>query len=161
VQAVKDKPDRRNMNPARRWGGLYTVPLMLLLLAFFSYHQWKQTDFFTEKFGPIEMIALYVPIVVSMVAPFQRAIQGHVNPARLTEASSDLLLALGSLWLWFIFPFNFAHFADIFPTRMHFAFVWLTDPVGKFILLLQVVVGFISALSNVASYLKEQGRQSA
>ncbi|MFZ2095848.1 MAG: hypothetical protein WAV05_04340 [Anaerolineales bacterium] len=156
MQSRENEAEHKTMTPARRWGGLYTVGLMLLLLAFFAYHQWKQTGFLTGKFGPVEMIALYAPIVISMVVPIQRAIQGRVNPARLTEAISDLFLALGSLWLWNVFPFNFAHIADIFPARMHFAFVWLTDSVGRFILLLQVAVGVISALSNFVTYIRER-----
>jgi hypothetical protein len=152
------EPKQSRMTPARRWGGLYTVVLMLLLLVFFVDHQWKQTGFFTSKFGVREMIALYLPILLSLVPPIQRAIVGRVNPARPVEACADFLLAIGSLWLWWVFPFNFAHIADIFPENMHFAFAWLTDGVGKIILILQVVVGFISALSIIASYLAERGR---
>ena len=153
------EPKQKTMTPAKRWGGLYTVVLMSLLFVFFAYHQWKQTGFFTHEFGVPEMIALYLPIILSMVPPIQRAILGRVNPSRPVEASADLLMAIGSLWLWHVFPFNFAHIADIFPARMFFAFTWLTDGVGKIILILQVVVGFISALSIIASYLAEQGRQ--
>jgi hypothetical protein len=152
------EPKPSSMTPARRWGGLYTVALMLLLLVFFAYHQWKQTGFFTGKFGIFEMIALYLPIMLSMVPPIQRAILGRVNPSRLVEASADLFMAAGSLWLWHVFPFNFGHIAYIFPVRMHFAFAWLTNGVGKIILILQVVVGFISALSITASYLAERGK---
>lgn len=149
-----------SMTPAKRWGGLYTVILMLLLLAFFAYHRWKQTGFFTSKFGAKEMIALYLPIMLSLVPPIQRAVMGRVNPARPVEACADFLLAIGSLWLWQVFPFNFAHIADIFPERMHLTFAWLTDDVGRFILLLQVVVGFISAVSIIASYLAVRRKES-
>lgn len=152
------EPRYKTMTPARRWGGLYTVVLMLLLLVFFAYHQWKQTAFFTDKFGIMEMVALYLPILISLAPPIQRAIQGQVNPSRPVEASANLLLALGSLWLRYVFPFNFSHIADIFPERMHFAFAWLTNDVGKIILILQVVVGFILAFSFTASYLAERKR---
>jgi hypothetical protein len=155
------EPKQSSMTPARRWGGLYTVGLLFLLLVFFAYHQWKQTGFFTSKFGVKEMIALYLPIIFSLVAPIQRAIVGRVNPTRPVEACADFLLAIGSFWLWQVFPFNFAHIADIFPERMHLAFAWLTDGVGRFILLLQVVVGFISALSILASYLAERRKESS
>jgi hypothetical protein len=159
MDALKAK--KRGMTPARRWGGLYTVVLMLLLLAFFVYHQYKGTGFFSSKFRIKEMIALYLPIILSLVPPIQRAILGRVNPARPVEACADFLLAIGSLWLWHVFPFNFAHIADIFPERMHIAFVWLTDNAGRFILILQVVVGFISALSIIASYLAERRIESS
>jgi hypothetical protein len=160
MQPAGDNIDKAMMTPARRWAGLYTVVLMLLLLIFFAYHQWKKTGFFTDKFGTVEMVALYAPIVISMGAPIQRAIQGRSNPARPLEAASDLSLAISSIWLWNHFPFNFAHLADPFPSAMHFAFAWITDNVGRFILLLQIVIGFISALSTIVSYLRSSGKSS-
>jgi hypothetical protein len=160
MQTAGDNNDKAMMAPARRWAGLYTVVLMLLLLIFFAYHQWKKTGFFTDNFGTVEMIALYVPILISMVPPIQRAIQGRINPARPLEAISDLSMAIGSIWLWNHFPFNFAHLADPFPAAMHFAFAWITNNVGRFILLLQIVIGFISALGTTASYISERRKNA-
>ena len=151
-----DNKDKGMMTSNRRWAGLFTVVLMLLLLVFFAYHQWKKTGFFTDSFGTAEMLALYVPVVISMVPPIQRAIQGRINPARPLEAVSDLSLAIGSIWLRYHFPFNFAHLADPFPVGMQFAFTWITNNVGRFILLLQIVIGFISAFTTMVSYLSER-----
>ena len=159
MQPAGDNKDKGTMTPARRWAGLYTVALMLLLLVFFAYHQWKKISFFTDNFGTVEMIALYGPILISIGAAIQRAIQGRSNPARPLEAASDLSLAIGSIWLWNHFPFNFAHLADPFPSAMRFAFAWITDSVGRFILLLQIVIGFISALSTIVSYLSEHRKK--
>lgn len=153
MRAPTEKINQSSMTPAQRWAGLYTVGLMLLLLIFFAYHQWANTGFFTAKFGWIEMLALYGPIVISLAPPLQRAVQGQRNPARPLEAASDLLLAVGSIWLRNTFPFNFAHLADPFPAAMRFAFAWLTNDVGRFILLLQILIGFISATATIASYI--------
>jgi hypothetical protein len=155
-----DKIEQDNLTLAQRWAGLYTTVLMLLLLAFFGYHQWAKTGFFTVKFDRAGMLALYGPIVISLVPPIQRLIQGRRNPARPLEAITDLSLALGSLWLRNIFPFNFAHLADPFPPAMRFAFVWLTDDAGRFILLLQTVIGFISAISIIATYSSTRRKQT-
>jgi hypothetical protein len=141
------------LSTPQRWAGLSTVILMLLLLAFFAYHQWKNTGFFTDKFGWAEMIALYAPILISLGPPIQHLIQGRRNPARPLEAVTDLSLAIGSLWLWIHFPFNFAHLADPFPVAMRFDFSWITNNIGRLILLLQVIIGSLSSLSTIASYL--------
>ncbi|MGE5123849.1 MAG: hypothetical protein ACM3H7_04980 [Acidobacteriaceae bacterium] len=141
------------MTNKQRWGGLYTVALMLLLVAFFVYHQVKNTGFFTPGFGQPELLALYGPIAISMLPSILRAIQGRRNPARPLEATGDLLLAIGSMRLRQVFPFDFTHIADPFPASWHFAFAWLTNDVGRFILLLQIVVGFISAIAIIATYL--------
>jgi hypothetical protein len=147
-----DKNLSASMTSTQRWAGLYTVVLMLLLLAFFAYHQWQNTGFFTTRFGTIGMLALYVPIVLSLAPPVLRAIQGRRNPSRPLEAFGDLILAIGSLILRNTFPFDFTHFADPFPSTWHFAFAWLTNDVGKFILLLQIFIGFISATAIIATY---------
>jgi hypothetical protein len=134
---------------------------MLLLLAFFAYHQWQNTGFFTDKFGWAEMLALYVPILISLGPPILRLLQGRRNPARPLEAAVDLSLAIGSLWLWINFPFNFAHLADPFPATMRFAFAWITNNIGRLILLLQVVIGGISSISTMASYLTVKREKAA
>ena len=155
------KKEIENLSPAQRWAGLYTDVLMLLLLAFFACHQWKNTGFFTEKFGWAEMLALYAPILVSLGPPIQRLIQGRRNPARPLEAATDLSLALGSFWLWFHFPFNFARLADPFPAAMRFAFAWITNNIGRLILLLQVVIGILSSVTTMVSYLAVRKNKNA
>jgi hypothetical protein len=153
--------DNEILTMPQRWLGLITGVLMLLLLAFFAYHQWKITGFFTGKFGRTEMFALYIPILMSLVAPVQRLIQGKRNPARPIEAVSDLSLAIGSLWLRVIFPFDFTHLADPFPHTMRFAFAWINNDVGKWILVLQVVIGFLSCATTLASYLGMKRKEGA
>jgi hypothetical protein len=158
---IREKKEIEILTTLQRWAGLYTDVLMLLLLAFFAYHQWKNTGFFTSKFGLAEMIALYVPILISLAPPIQRFIQGKRNPARPLEAITDLSLAIGSLLLWIIYPFDFSHLADPFPPAMRFAFTWITNDIGKWILILQVVIGFISALSTIGSYISVRRKSVA
>lgn len=140
----------------QRWAGLYTAILMVLLLIFFIYHQRVNSGFFTEKFGWVEMVALYGPIIIALVPPIQRLIQGKRNPTRPVEAFTDLSLALGSLWLWNHFPFDFAHLGDIFPPEMRFAFTWINNNVGRFILILQIAIGFLSVLTTIVTYIRER-----
>ncbi len=144
------------MTSMRRWSGLYTIGLILLVLLFFVLHQYRNTAFFTGRFRPAEMVALYLPIIFSMAAPLMRTIQGKTDPARLVEAISDILLAAGSIWLLNIFPFNFAHFADIFPASMQPAFGWITDSVGRVILALQIAIASISVLTALVTYGREK-----
>jgi hypothetical protein len=142
----------------QRWAGLYTDVLMLLLLAFFIYHQRINSGFFTDAFGVLPMLALYLPIVISLAPPLQRLFQGKRNPARPLEAVTDLSLAIGSAVLLAYFPFEFSHLADPFPPEMRFAFAWITNDIGRAILILQVVIGSISALSTMYSYLRVTGK---
>ena len=70
------------------------VVLLLLLAGFFAVHQANQTGFFNERFGTLEMLLLYVPILLSILNYVTQLITGRRHPARLFEAASALLLAV-------------------------------------------------------------------
>ncbi len=144
--------DNEMLTPSQRWSGLATVVAMLVLLGYFAWHQLTNTGFFAPRFGALEMLALYVPILVSFAAPIVRALSGRQNPARPFEAAMNLSLALGSLWLVIVFPFSFAHLADVLPDAIQFIFSWINDDIGRFILILQVILGIILAPLTLAKF---------
>ncbi len=155
---LKKKSEVDVLSMPQRWAGMYTVALLLLLTVFFLLHQRDHTGFFTGQFRLPEMLALYVPIIISLGPPIQRLIQGRRNAARPLEAVSDLVLALGSLWLLTHFPFDFAHLADLFPAAARPALSWLNNNIGRVILILQVVIGLISCLATLYDYMKVKGK---
>jgi len=159
MQSAQEYNDEKKLTPFRRWSGLYTLGLIVLLLIFFAIHQLKKTGFFTSRFQATEMVALYLPIIISMLAPILRVLQGRNDPARLMETISDVCLVVGSIWLWNTFPFNFANFAAVFPPDIRFAFTWINDNLGRFLLLLQIAIGSISAFSSFGSYLMERRKR--
>jgi hypothetical protein len=153
--------DKEILSTAERWleGGI--VILLLLLFGYFAVHQLANTGLFTAKFGTAEMLCLYVPIFVAMIAPVVRAQTGQRNPARLWMAASTLLTAATGVWLLLVFPFNFAHFADILPGPIRFMFFWLTDDIARIPLALQIIIGPISAIMAVWQYVTHGPRQAA
>ena len=143
------KLNKEYLTRAERWGGLVIVVAMLLLATFFEAHQYGATGFFTSEFRALEMLALYGPIYLSLIAPIVRAVMGRRNPGRLWEALSSLALAVGSYWLWQTFPFDFTHLGDVFPAVLRLPFSWVTDNIGRVLLLVQIILGPITALVNV------------
>lgn len=139
------KIDNEILAPSQRVGGLAVVGAMLLVFGFFVLHQLTHTGFFTAQFGTIEMVALYGPILIAFVAPIVRAISGRRNPARPFEAATNLFLAVGSLWLVITFPFDFARLADVLPNGIRFIISWINNDIGRFVLMLQVIIGVIIA----------------
>jgi hypothetical protein len=155
------KTDPEILTPSLRWiGPLATIVAMLVLLGFFAAHQFANTGFFTDKFGTLEMLALYVPILVSFTAPIARAISGRHNPARPFEVAMNISLALGSLWLAVVFPFNFAHLTDVLPGAIRFIFAWINNDIGRLILILQVVIGVIVAPMTIFTFVSIRRRES-
>lgn len=152
MTAFSDRSDKDVLSFGQRTGEIITVFLMLCLFAFLAYHQWANTGFYTEKFGALEMICLYVPIFVALSAPLIRAAVGQRNPARPFEAAGSLFLAVGSLVLLTVFPFNYAHLADALPEGLRFILAWVTNDIAKVVLLVQVIFGSLAALVTMWKY---------
>lgn len=158
MKTIREKTNKDTLTLAQRWVELFSVFVLLLFLGFFVYHQVAQTGFFTASFGTWEMVCLYGPLVCSFAAPLVRAGTGQRNLARPFEVATNLFLALGASWLLTVFPFNFAHLADALPVAARFAFAWVTNDVGKIVLLLQVSVCPIVALVTLWLYLSRRQR---
>jgi hypothetical protein len=62
-------------------------------------------------------------------------------------------MALATLWLLRVFPFDFTHLADALPTGLQFTVAWVNDDIGKIALLLQAVVGVLAALITMTTHL--------
>jgi hypothetical protein len=99
------------------------------------------------------MLCLYVPIALAISAMLVRVWTGQRQPARPLEVLRNLLLGLGSLWLLTVFPFNFTHLADTLPEAMRFVLGWLTNDMGRILLILQIVIGPITALVTAWQYM--------
>ena len=138
--------DQDRLTIVQRMVEVITIFPMIGLFGFFVYHQQVNSGFFTEKFGTLEALCLYVPILLGLFAPAVRAWTGHRNPARPFEIVTSLIMAFGSLVLLIVFPFSFAHLADTLPEGLRFILAWVTDDIGKIPLILQVIVGPITAL---------------
>jgi hypothetical protein len=124
-----------------------------ILGGFFAAHQLLQTGFFTDRFGPVEMLCLYGPLILSLAAPLAHMVSGRRNPARLVEVATHLCAALAGLWLMRVFPFDFTHLADVLPAEFQFMLAWMSDGIGQFLLLLQVAVGMLAAVFTLGTYL--------
>lgn len=147
-------PDRDAVSLASRVAEpIFSIIGMGLMLGFFAYHQVAQTGFFTEKFGPFEMLCVYGPIVLSPTAAIVRAVTGRRNVARPFEVVADICMAFAALWLLLVFPFDFTHFADALPAGLQFTLAWINDFFGRIALMLQVAIGSIAALAYLGTFL--------
>ena len=155
--SVADNAHKNMLTTQQRWLEWLLIAAMLLLLGFFLYHQAAKTGFLTEKFGLLEAISLYGPIVLALVAPLVRFFTGDRNFARLFEVAANLALMFGAIRLLTVFPFDFAHLPDILPVQMQLVFAWMTDGFGKVILLLQAVLGGVTAVATAIKYLASRG----
>lgn len=138
---------------------VFTTLAMMLVFGFFLAHQLGNTGFFTAEFGIREMLALYGPMVLTLAAPITRAATGSRNLGRPMEAVANAALAIGSLWLFFVFPFDFSHLADVLPAAIQFPFRWITDGIARIVLALQVLIGTLTAIGKLWKFVSVTNRE--
>jgi hypothetical protein len=111
-------------------GELVGLLFSFLVLLFFIANQAWGTGFFTSRFGPLEQALFYGTWVFSAAVVIARVSMGRRNAVRPLEVLSDGATALTAFWLIYVFPFNFTHFTDLFPSVLRGGFLWVTDPIG-------------------------------
>lgn len=141
----------------QRWGEILIAVGLLLLTGFFVVHQSTNTGFFTEKFGPLEMVFLYLPLMLAILDAGIQVLSGHHHPARPFEAASGLLLGVAALWFLIVFPFDFTHLADALPQGLRFLLAWVTNDIGKIPLIIQVIAGPLGAFTALRAFLADLG----
>ena len=140
------------LNLGQRAGEVVTVFIGLLILGFFLYHQYANTGFFTSKFGGLEMFAFYGSILLTFVPPLGRAAIGRRNPVRPIDAFSNLFSAVAALFLFYVFPFNFAHVARALPGAIQFTLTWVNDDIGRIVLILIFIGSLASGIYNIVRF---------
>jgi hypothetical protein len=141
------------LNASQRRGELVGVAAILFVFAFFAYHELANTGFYTSSFGGLEMILLYGSILFSALAPFTRALTGRTNLARPVEAASNIFFEATQIWLLIVFPFNFSHLPAALPSQLGFLLSWITNDVGRILLVLGIIGIPVFASINIRKYL--------
>ncbi len=136
-----------------RVGEFFVAICMTLLLGFFLAHQTRNTGFFTDRFGTLEMILLYLPLLLALTDSLIQVITGHHQLARLFEIASGLLLSAAAVWFLNVFPFDFTHLADVMPEAVRFLFAWITNDIGKIVFVMQIFAGLLGAITAVRALL--------
>lgn len=150
--------DKNVLKPEERFGELVGVAIMILIIAFFVYHQVSNTGFFTQRFGPLEAFLFYAAGVAGMAAPILRAVTGSRVRARWFDLGSSLLWAVASIWLLIVFPFNFAHVGTPLPAFLQFTVSWVSNYVGRIILVLSALGGIITTIYCAVRIALDRGK---
>jgi len=120
---------------------------VLLFLVLWVAHQTSSTGFFTSKFGPAETFLFYVPAVLGVVTPIAKVVVGRKNMLRPFETFQMGLGAVGGVWLFVVFPFDFSHLADVLPDFLQFLLLWISNDVAKVLMAIGII-----GLSAAAAY---------
>jgi len=80
--------------------GIAIVVFSILMVSYFVAHQTRPTGFFTETFGPLEMLMLYGVWAFWIISAGLEGILGRRLLSRLFDACGGLIVsAIGMAWL--------------------------------------------------------------
>lgn len=118
---------------SERIGEIIGVAFTAIIFLFLYGNQLRGVGFFTPAFGTQASVYFYAPLFTGVALSIVRAVYGYKNAIRPFDAINTLFLAFAAFWLLSVFPFDFTHFGDMFPTTIQFLFAWLTNDVGRFV----------------------------
>ncbi len=112
----------------------------ILIGLYFVIHQTSSTGFFTEVFGTLEMILLY-GFPIYWIATSALIVLRYKNASRNLDSFGGLIfVTFGIAWLFVVFPFDFAYFADVLPDFLGFLVQWISDGVARALMVLAFIV---------------------
>jgi len=133
----------------------------VLIGAYYVAHQTRSTGFFTEAFGTLEMFLFY-GFLIYWIVTSALILLGHKNLSRDLDFGGLFFATASIAWLFVVFPFDFAHFADVLPDSLRFLVQWISNDIARVLMVPAFIVhlGFavVSALLRVSVYRARAGK---
>ena len=118
---------------------------VLIVLCFVAHQMWP-TGFFTATFGTLEMLLLYGSLIYWIVAS-ALLLFGRKNLSRDFDVFGGLIfVTVGIAWLFVVFPFEFAYFADVLPDFLRFLVQWISNDIARVLMVLGIIVHLVLAV---------------
>ena len=122
------------------WGAIAFAVVFTLIVLYTVAHQMWSTDFFTATFGTFEMLLLYGSLIEWIVVAVLEVF-GRKNLSRDIDAFGGLIfVTVGFAWLFLVFPFEFAYFADVLPDFLRFLVQWISNDIARVLMVLGFIV---------------------
>lgn len=141
-KAVEKEMDDTMENSMRVGGkGIFLVGVICTL--YFVAHQILSTGFFTPQFGTLEMVMLYGYLIAMMVSGTLYGL-GRKHLSRYFDVFGGMLFAAVAItWLFVVFPFDFAYFANVLPDFLRFIAQWISNDIARVLMVLIIIVHII------------------
>ena len=122
-------------------------------MLYFVAHQTGSTGFFTSRFNTLELLLFYgCPIVERILFPALSGLFGRKNLARLFDVFGLVFIAIAFTWLFVVFPFDFAHLADVLPSFLRFLVQWISNDIARVLMVLGIIVALVLAIYYAILY---------
>jgi len=137
---------------SERVGNIVGVVVGLLIVLYFVAHQMWSTGFFTSKFDTLEMLLFYGSLMFGIVSTALRGLFGRKNLGRLFDVFGLIFVAVAITWLFVVFPFDFAYFADVLPSFLRFLLQWISNDIARVLMVLGIIATLLRAIYTAILY---------
>ena len=127
--------------------GIALVILNVLMILYYASHQIRSTSFLTESFSTLEMFFLYGYSVFWIISAGLEGVLGLRLLSRLFDVFGGVIFGgICIIWLFAVFPFEFAYFADILPNSIKFLLQWISNDIARVIMMLGIIIHLVAAI---------------
>lgn len=133
---------KTSVPPNPRLSFAITTTIFVLVTAFFVAHQIWSTGFFLSSFTAIQAAFLYSSILYGILVTNTEVVGLREDRVAIVNIVGAVLWTATTAWLFFAFPFDFAHFAAVVPWPFQFLVSWITNGMAKIIWLLLLLGSF-------------------
>jgi len=137
---------------SERVGNIAGVVVGILVVLYFVAHQTGSTGFFTSEFETLEMLLFYGSLMVGTVSTALKGLFGRKNLVRPFEVFGYILTAVAIIWLFVVFPFDFAYLADVLPSFLRFLLQWISNDIARVLMVLGIIVTLVMAIYTALFY---------
>ncbi len=152
VRRVEAEAKKDVIPYSERAGNIVGVVAILFIVLYFVALQVWSTGFFTSRFGTVEMLLFYISLMFGMVTSAVRGLFGRKNLARLFDIFGFVLFTVVLAWLFVVFPFDFAYFADALPNFLRFLLQWISNDIARVLMLLGIIATPVMAVYTAVLY---------
>jgi len=137
---------------SERFGNIVGLVVILLIGLYFVAHQMWSTGFFTSEFDTLIMILFYVSLMFGIFSNVVKVLFGRKNLARPVDVFEFLFATVATSWLFVVFPFEFAYFADVLPDFLRFLVQWISNDIARVIIVILCILHMLAAVYSSLAY---------
>lgn len=128
---------------------IFIIMIFPLIMFYFVAHQTLSTGFFTVTFGMLEMVLLYGTLIYWIFTCTVLLLELKGLSRDIDSFGGLFFAAVGFAWLFVIFPFDFAYFADMLPNSLKFLVQWISNDIARVLLVIGFIVHLLLAAISV------------
>jgi len=98
------------------------------------------------------MLLFYGSLMYGILSAALKGLLGRKNLVRLFDVFGSILVAVAIAWLFVVFPFDFAYFADVLPSFLRFLLQWISNDIARVLMVLGIIVTLVMAIYTAIFY---------